>query len=52
MLAWARAPKTELTARTVRGDMRVAHLESALGQLNSIAKRASEAEAGRLRAET
>jgi hypothetical protein len=32
--------------------MRVAHLESALGELNSIAKRASEAEAGRLRAET
>ena len=52
MLAWARAREAELTARTVRGDMRVAHLESAVGELNSIARRASEAEAGRLRAET
>ena len=52
MLAWARAREAELTARTVRGDMRVAHLESAVGELNSIARKASEAEAGRLRAET
>jgi hypothetical protein len=52
MLAWARAREAELTARAVRGDMRVAHLESAVGELNSIARKASEAEAGRLRAET
>jgi hypothetical protein len=52
MLSWARAREAELTARVVRGDMRVAHLESAVGELNSIAKRATEAEAGRLRAET
>src|SRR5688500_1688203 len=42
MLAWARSREAELTTRTVRGEMRVAHLESALGELNSIARRASE----------
>ena len=52
MLGWARTREVELTTRTVRGEMRVAHLESAVGELNSIAKKTSEAEAGRLRAET
>ncbi len=52
MLAWSRAREAELTARTVRADMRVVHLESAVGELNSIARKASESEAGRLRAET
>ena len=52
MLAWAHAREAELTARTVRGEMRVAHLESTVGELNAIAKRATEAESGRLRAET
>src|SRR5688572_28121 len=52
MLAWAHAREVELTARSVRGEMRVAHLESTVAELNDIAKRATEAEAGRLRAET
>ena len=52
MLAWARAREAELTARIVRGEMKVAHLESTVGELNAIASKASQAEAGRLRAET
>ena len=52
MLAWAHAREAELTARTVRGEMRVAHLESTVSELNAMAKKATEAEAGRLRAET
>jgi hypothetical protein len=52
MLAWAHAREAELTARTVRGEMRIAHLESTVGELDAIGSRASEAEAGRIRAET
>jgi chromosome segregation ATPase len=52
MLEWARARERELTARSVRGEMRVAHVESTFAELNAIAKRVSEAESGRLGAET